>query len=80
MYGRPGIAPLYIGEICAIGLRTKYLFRLFEIKSGKLVAERTFYHPDPQILWGDNQVWYGDDDEYVALPPALLDRFMAKLP
>lgn len=75
-----GGAPLYEGQICAVGMRPKYLFRLYDKNTGSLVAERSFYDNDPGIIWGDRKVWYGGDEEFVELPPTLWDRFTAKLP
>lgn len=73
----------YIGEVCYIPREYGALFRLYESKSGRLLAERTYYDPEPpHMFWHSDYVHYDitDEDGYVRLPPTWLDRLRAKLP
>ena len=73
----------YIGEVCYLPYRDGALFRLYDAKTNKLVAERTYSDIYPQMLFDGDRVYYHlgvSPEEYVPLPPTLLDRLRAKLP
>lgn len=75
----------YIGETCYISREHGALFRLYDSKSGELLAERMYYDLDSlHMVWFSDLVQYdlGDEDSkgYVSLPPTWLDRLRARLP
>ncbi|MDF3836647.1 hypothetical protein P3W85_27365 [Cupriavidus basilensis] len=74
----------YIGEICYLPSEYGTLFRLYDALSGELMAERTYKHPGPKIIWGDDSVIYdtsgSDESGYVKLPPTRWDWMRARLP
>ncbi|MEN7530123.1 hypothetical protein [Cupriavidus sp. DL-D2] len=80
-YGRkPGVPPKYIGDICFVGRSNlDYLFRLYDAQTRELLVERHYRSTEIELIWGEDFVWYSDD-EGVRLPPTWLDRLRAKLP
>ncbi|MBV8271874.1 MAG: hypothetical protein JO067_06345 [Cupriavidus sp.] len=72
-------SPEYIGEICFLGSEFSLLFRLYDARSGVLLAERSYYDTDVEMVWGDTKIWYSSD-AHVNLPPTWWDRLRAKLP
>ncbi|MDF3838719.1 hypothetical protein P3W85_38160 [Cupriavidus basilensis] len=75
---------LYIGEMCYLSTGDSMVFRLYDAKSGELLAERTYNHPEPKIIWSGGSVIYdtspSDGIGYVDLPPTRWDRLRARLP
>ncbi len=75
----------YIGEICYLPREYGTLFRLYETRTGELLAERTYLDPDRRsLIWKPNFVQYDlgatENNGVVDLPPTWLDRVRAKLP
>ncbi|WP_454726062.1 MULTISPECIES: hypothetical protein [Cupriavidus] len=72
----------YVGEMCFLLFGDAMVFRLYDVKTGELLVERTYNHPEPRILWADQEVWYDTSgkDGYVALPPTRWDWIKARLP
>ncbi|WP_420996882.1 hypothetical protein ACKI2N_028620 [Cupriavidus sp. 30B13] len=74
---------LYVGEMCFLSFDNSMMFRLYS-KNGELLAERTYIHLDPKIIWADDRVIYdlGDPDGkgHVLLPPTRWDWIRARLP
>jgi hypothetical protein len=75
---------LYIAEECMLDWNrrdnARYVGRVYEAASGKLIARRTFHTPVPEITWVDNHLLFqagGDDDDLVVLPPSLYDHINA---
>jgi len=50
--------PKYFGEICFVGGRDTFLFRLYDAKSRELLVERLFFDADRQLIWYDGGVIY----------------------
>lgn len=76
---------IYIGEVCYTPREWGMLFRLYDARTGELLAEGDFLDSDFKgLLWIENRVRYDfgaeDGEGFVVLPPTLLDRFRAKLP
>lgn len=76
---------IYIGEICFTPREWGTLFRLYDARSGELLAERDFLDPEVhELFWIENRVRYDfgaeDGEGFVLLPPTWLDRLRAKLP
>ncbi|WP_156992618.1 hypothetical protein [Paraburkholderia oxyphila] len=74
----------YIAEECTLdwdrGDNPKYVGRLYDAASGKLLARRTLHTPVPGITWVNQYLLFssgGDDEDMVALPLSLYDRFNA---
>ncbi|CAB3778077.1 hypothetical protein LMG28688_00509 [Paraburkholderia caffeinitolerans] len=58
----------------------KYVGRVYDAASGKLIVRRTFHTPVPEITWVDNHLLFqrgGDDEDLVILPPSLQDRVVS---
>ncbi len=78
----------YIAQYAYLSKETA-LVQIRGIKSGKLLAERTFFYGDAvQLNWGDHHLSYStNDDSYygfydgsIPLPPRLFDRVAAYIP
>lgn len=74
----------YLAEECTLdwdhGDNPKYVGRLYDAASGKLLARRTLHTPVPGITWVNNSLLFssgGDDEDMVPLPPSPYDRFNA---
>lgn len=72
-------ATAYIGEVCYLPAGHGTLFRLYDARTGRLLAERTYSDLDPGMVWADDKVFYLPE-RYVSLPPSWLDRIRAMLP
>ncbi|WP_458761927.1 hypothetical protein [Cupriavidus basilensis] len=76
----------YIGEACFLPREYGALFRLYEARTGELLAERTYIEPEPHknVIWNPIFVQYDlgatENNGVVDLPPTWLDRVRAKLP
>ncbi len=75
----------YIGETCYLPDQWGAVFRLYDVRSGELLAERSYVDPEvPSLIWIENRVRYDfnakDGEGFVTLPPTWWDRFKAKLP
>jgi hypothetical protein len=73
----------YIGEYCYLPYRDGMLFRLYDAKTNRLLAERGYSDIEPRIVFSEDVVYYNmsaSPEEYVSLPPTWLDRLRAKLP
>lgn len=77
----------YIAERCLLqwqpGGNSEYRGRIYDGKSGKLLVDRTFSTPVPDLSWSENSVSFsrgGDESSFVTLPPSLFDRVKAALP
>ncbi len=75
----------YIGETCYLPNEWGVVFRLYDARSGELLAERSYVDPEvPRLLWIGNDVQYDfnakDGEGFVTLPPTWLDKLRAKLP
>jgi len=77
-------SPAYVGEICFLGSNEfGLLFRLYDLSSGVLLAERSYYDTDVDMVWSTDSVIYNmgaSPSGYVRLPPTWWDRLRAKLP
>ncbi|PFH27837.1 hypothetical protein BX604_1583 [Burkholderia sp. JKS000303] len=82
---------LYIAERCLLkwvpGGSSKYVGRLFDAKSRKLLAQRTFTTSSPEIEWSINgrSAYFSrgdsdDGDDEITLPPSRWDRLLAARP
>jgi len=75
---------LYIGEMCFLSRGDSMIFRLYDADTGELLAERTYNHPEPRIIWGGDRVIYdtsgSDGIGHVTLPPTRWDWLRARLP
>lgn len=75
---------IYVGEMCFLPFDHSMVFRLYGAKDGELLAERTYIHLEPRIIWADDRVIYdlGDPDGkgYVLLPPTRWDWIKARFP
>ncbi|CAG9176179.1 hypothetical protein LMG23992_03147 [Cupriavidus laharis] len=74
---------LYVGETCYLSNEWGTLFRLYDGKTGELLAERQYLTPEPrEPIWEPTHVIYdvGSNDGFVRLPPTWWDRLWAKLP
>ncbi|WP_206999978.1 hypothetical protein [Trinickia mobilis] len=75
---------IYIGEICYLSNEDGMLFRLYDRRSGELLAERTYKNPYPRLFWNASNVVYdssaSEGKGYVDFPPTWLDKLRAKLP
>ena len=83
---------LYVAERCLLkwvpGGSSKYVGRLSDARTGKLLAQRTFSTTVPEIWWssyGERFVYFsvGDSDDGsdgIALPPSGWDRLLASRP
>lgn len=74
----------YVAEECTLdwdhGDNPKYVGRLYDDVTGKMLARRTLHAPDPEILWVANYLMFsggGNDEDMIALPPSLYDRIVA---
>ena len=73
----------YIAEECTLdwdhGGYPKYVGRVYDAASGKLIARQTFHTPVPEIMWGDTYVLFqrGGGDGLVNLPPSRYERINA---
>ena len=73
---------LYRAEQCYLG-GGNMLLRVFDARSNRLLAERTYPLVDvPELVWTRKRVFdrFGPEDMSIELPPILLDRLIAKLP
>jgi hypothetical protein len=78
----------YTAELCLLqwipGDDSIYLGRVYNAKNSELLVERTFSTPVPELSWWKEKAVSfakgGDDSSWVALPPSLYDRLLAKLP
>jgi hypothetical protein len=75
----------YVAEECTLhwnrGDHSEFVGRLYD-SSGKLLARRTLYAPEPEILWVGTHVMFtggGEKTDMIALPPPLSDRINAAL-
>ncbi|MFD1554180.1 hypothetical protein ACFSHT_00875 [Paraburkholderia silviterrae] len=79
---------LYRAQSCLTGTRGNvgdYVGRLYEARTGNLVAETTFDSMDggvPDFMDDDHAVLFdgGGDSGLIYIPPSLLDRLRAKIP
>ncbi len=78
---------LYVAERCLVqwkgGNDPDYVGRVYDAKSGRLLVERSFSTPVPELSWWKNTVSFsrgGDEASEVYLPPSLYDRFKVLLP
>lgn len=83
---------LYVAERCLLdwvpGGSSKYVGRLFDAKSGKLLAQKTFSTSVPEISWLNYEgaivsFSVGDADDGgadISLPPSRWDRLLAARP
>src|SRR5438445_5134149 len=55
---REGGGNQYIGEICYLSTGDSMVFRLYDARSGGMLAERTYNHPEPKIIWASGSVIY----------------------
>ncbi|QBQ96353.1 hypothetical protein [Paraburkholderia pallida] len=74
----------YIAEECTLdwnrGDNPKYVGRVFDAASGKLIARQIFRTPVPEIMWGDSYLLFqrgGDGEGLVNLPPSRYERINA---
>lgn len=59
------------------------ILRLYELDENRLVVERSFPHFDgPHFFWDAEGIGYDSQDggDVVSLPPAVYERFRARLP
>lgn len=75
---------LYVAEECTLdwdhGDNPKYVGRIYDAASGKLISRQTFHTPVPEIIWGGDYLLFqrgGDGDGLVSLPPSLYERINA---
>ncbi|QBQ98923.1 hypothetical protein [Paraburkholderia pallida] len=79
---------LYRAQACITSVSGNVVFfvgRLYEARTGKLVAETTFDSMDggvPDFMPDDHAVLFdgGGDSGLIDVPPSLLDRLRAKIP
>lgn len=62
-----------------------FVARLYDNKTGKILAITTFDSPVPDLFWGRDYVQFqkgGEDGDgsYFNLPPSLMDRILANRP
>lgn len=74
----------YVAEECVLdsgrGGNPKYVGRVYEAASGKLIARQTFRTPVPEIMWGGDYLLFqrgGDGEGLVNLPPSRYERINA---
>jgi hypothetical protein len=81
----------YSAERCLLhwhpGSNSDYVARVFDVKTGKKLAQRSFSTTDPEISWFSYDKVYvlfsmGGDDEValVMLPPSKWDKLLAARP
>ncbi|WP_439683828.1 hypothetical protein [Cupriavidus oxalaticus] len=76
----------YLGEICLPPARGtgRLRLRLYSVPDGVLLAERMYEHPEPRLIWTQDELIYdtaaSDGKGSVRLPPTWWDRLKAKLP
>ncbi|WP_020205810.1 hypothetical protein [Cupriavidus sp. WS] len=75
----------YTGETCYLPREWGVVCRLYDARSGEMLAERTYLDPDvPRLLWIDDRVRYDfnakDGEGFVKLPPTWWDGQRARLP
>jgi hypothetical protein len=79
---------LYIAERCVLewipGGNSEYVGRIFDAKSGKLLVQRTFSTPVPEILWFDDVSMSfsmgGDKAAFITFPLSVWDKLLAARP
>ena len=84
----PSNSGRYVAELCLLQWNpsgnSDYLGRVYEAKTGKLLARREFSSPVPELSWWkDESLSFergGDDSSRIKLPPSLYDRLLAELP
>jgi hypothetical protein len=72
----------YRAEQCSLGGYVM-LLRVYEARTGQLLAERTYSVVDtPELIWTSRGVFdrFGPEEMVVRLPPTLLDRVRASMP
>jgi hypothetical protein len=78
----------YIAERCLLhwhpGSDSDYVGRVYDAKSGKLLAQRTFSTTVPEILWFDDGGMSfsrgGDEAAFITFPLSVWDRLLAARP
>ncbi|MBN3856570.1 hypothetical protein G3N59_24620 [Paraburkholderia sp. Ac-20340] len=76
----------YVAEECLLewnhGDNPKYSGKLYDAKTGTLLAQRILHTSVPQIMWGQDAMLFergGEDENLVRLPPSFFERFSAVL-
>jgi len=76
----------YVAERCVLewrpGGNSDYQGKVYDSKSGRLLVDRTFSTPVPDLSWSEDSVAFsrgGDESSFVTLPPTWFDRLKAAI-
>ncbi|MGV2293256.1 hypothetical protein AAHK20_31425 [Trinickia sp. YCB016] len=77
----------YVAELCLLTWSSRdipeYVGRVYDAKSGKMLAQSTFLTSDPEVIWfksGGLAFSRGDEAAFIDLPPSKWDRLLAARP